>query len=561
MSSSSPPSSDSDYLSSSPDEIEILPLEDAASWGGRVGNYHGKHDDSSSDRDSGDSSDDDGGEVAEARRVAMRLHEEIPNEAWEAGLGSIQTPSSPPSAYVSSASSDLPSLESVLTEMEKSLEGVKARSNAFESAPSSSAQRPPGWSYLSVKYHLLLHYSALCAFYVLCRAEGADIKGHPVVEALIRTRMLLEKLKPLDARLAPQLARLQKLANGGVGKNGDEALAHRARVENLVSRLAEDDVDGEDEYSSKGTSNIYKPPKLQPRKAPTKESESSKAARELSRSEAYIGMMEEYGDAPISRDTLGGSNRQGSSKSRDEEKARKLYEEETYRRLAVGKKTKSSGTEVVEDGWNNGIDKIVASSRLDGDRQRESGDREVSSLSHHRLGLKRGADIGAGDWGETEKRHRGGDDDVKPRDHKRARDAVQAQKDHRSKQQASSRRSTDAGDAEALAMYANAVQGASAKRDSKHDRKHTGPLPSASHTLESGVRRTASREVVKNRGLTKYRRSDKANPRVVHRERYRKAEVVQRSSLGKGKRGDSAATYAGEKTGIRTKVVRSRELH
>lgn len=41
-----------------------------------------------------------------------------------------------------------------------------------------------------------------------------NVKGHPVVEQLVRIRTLLEKLRPLDAKLKYQIEKLLKVATG-----------------------------------------------------------------------------------------------------------------------------------------------------------------------------------------------------------------------------------------------------------------------------------------------------------------------------------------------------------
>lgn len=75
---------------------------------------------------------------------------------------------------------------------------------------------------------------------------------------------------------------------------------------------------------------------------------------------------------------------------------------------------------------------------------------------------------------------------------------------------------------------------------------------------EGTVRRGATKDIIKNRGLTKVRPKDKANPRIRHRKAYDKALQRRRSQV-REYRGSNPA-YGGEKTGIKTNLVKSVKL-
>lgn len=72
----------------------------------------------------------------------------------------------------------------------------------------------PGVSYLEAKYHLLLSYCVNLVYYLLRKAAGQSINDHPVVLQMVRIRTLLEKLRPLDAKLKYQVEKLLKVATG-----------------------------------------------------------------------------------------------------------------------------------------------------------------------------------------------------------------------------------------------------------------------------------------------------------------------------------------------------------
>jgi len=80
-------------------------------------------------------------------------------------------------------------------------------------------------------------------------------------------------------------------------------------------------------------------------------------------------------------------------------------------------------------------------------------------------------------------------------------------------------------------------------------------------TVEDGDKRSAGYQITKNRGLVPHRNKDKKNPRVKHRMKYEKAKTKERTSFyGKQKREDNSGAYAGEATGIKSNIARSRKL-
>ena len=51
-----------------------------------------------------------------------------------------------------------------------------------------------GMGYLEAKHHLLLSYCQGLVYYLLCKANGLSIDGHPVVRSLVEIRLFLEKV-------------------------------------------------------------------------------------------------------------------------------------------------------------------------------------------------------------------------------------------------------------------------------------------------------------------------------------------------------------------------------
>ena len=73
-----------------------------------------------------------------------------------------------------------------------------------------------GVSLLDAKNQLLLSYLSYLSYYIVLKAHGVPVASHPVIERLIESRLLLQKLRPIEAALKPQLERL--LNDGGDSK-------------------------------------------------------------------------------------------------------------------------------------------------------------------------------------------------------------------------------------------------------------------------------------------------------------------------------------------------------
>ncbi len=115
---------------------------------------------------------------------------------------------------------------------------------------------------------------------------------------------------------------------------------------------------------------------------------------------------------------------------------------------------------------------------------------------------------------------------------------------------------------EGMAAYSMETQ-ASQKKKQKREAEHPKPVsllnPIDSNISEPGESRAIGDEIMKNRGLTRYRPKDKKNPRKRYRINYEKA-VIKRKSTGVKEFTGQSAGYGGEATGIKSTIVRSRKL-
>ncbi|KAG6667597.1 hypothetical protein CIPAW_01G112000 [Carya illinoinensis] len=108
-----------------------------------------------------------------------------------------------------------PQLTAVLKEMKEVLDSVRSKVEALTTkVKSNQFPTADGISYLEAKNLLLLNYCQSLVYYLLRKAKGFSIEGHPVVRSLVETRLFLEKIRPIDKKLQYQVQKLTRVAAG-----------------------------------------------------------------------------------------------------------------------------------------------------------------------------------------------------------------------------------------------------------------------------------------------------------------------------------------------------------
>ena len=155
----------------------------------------------------------------------------------------------------------------------------------FERVNDSQLQQDSGLSLLQLKNAALLSHNANLLYLIIAKLEGRSIDGNPVVDRLIQTRVLIEKMRPLETKLKYQVERLLKLASSSslsqytsinqIERGGeDSALRFRP---NLSAMMCQSDGEEEPregginqttnkakEQLTKNKSAKYVPPKVVP---------------------------------------------------------------------------------------------------------------------------------------------------------------------------------------------------------------------------------------------------------------------------------------------------------
>ncbi|XP_049849016.1 uncharacterized protein LOC126317083 [Schistocerca gregaria] len=220
---------------------------------------------------------------------------------------------------------DSPELLVLLKSLRGKIGEIQTRlAPAIQRVKDQELKTTKGLSYLETKYHILLNYCTNILFYLLLKSEGCEVRNHPVIEQLARTRIIMDKLRPLDEKLKYQIDKLLKMGALGGGTNLPNAskLKHRADLKAFMP------LGADDKASSK-----YVPPKLASklsRQDFSRLEESEKASRRVS---AALQFVEEFGDRPVER-KLDSDVHQISK----EEQERIQFEEDHFVRLPVSSK-------------------------------------------------------------------------------------------------------------------------------------------------------------------------------------------------------------------------------
>ncbi|KAH9298821.1 hypothetical protein KI387_030503, partial [Taxus chinensis] len=159
-------------------------------------------------------------------------------------------------------------LAALLVEMKEGLDLVRSKVQLLvQKVKENFYCTKDGISYLDVKHLLLLSYCQSIVYYLLRKAEGSSIQGHPVINYLVEIRLFLEKIRPIDKKhqyIIEKLSRVDSNASAkripsenepSFGADQEDALKYRPNPEMLVSKMDPAAQDGE---------GVYRPPMFAP---------------------------------------------------------------------------------------------------------------------------------------------------------------------------------------------------------------------------------------------------------------------------------------------------------
>ncbi|GAA5875261.1 hypothetical protein JCM8547_006882 [Rhodosporidiobolus lusitaniae] len=169
---------------------------------------------------------------------------------------------------------ELATLRTLLSEIKTGVATVKDSAGGWKDRLASTDELtyPSGISLLSLKNHLLLsylhHLVALFSLKLSSRSlASTEDGGADVVQQLVKLRVVLEKVAPLEQKLKYQVEKLVRKADqfDEEGAQGEEdvlndPLAFRPNPSALM--LDRDASDGEDEEERAERSGVYRPPRV-----------------------------------------------------------------------------------------------------------------------------------------------------------------------------------------------------------------------------------------------------------------------------------------------------------
>ena len=196
-----------------------------------------------------------------------------------------------------------------------------------------------GISLLSLKSYLLLDYNINLSKVILHKVQGKPLSllHDDVINQLIRERVVLERIKPLEMKTKYQIDKLVTLATTGT-VSSTHPLSYKPNPSHLVPREEGLSLGGEGE--SEGT-GVYKPPRISavPGIVGTvgemREEGRDRDRRKALQSSLIRELREEVRDTP---QEISAREYSRSEKVAEKRLERERYEEDNFMRLTVSKK-------------------------------------------------------------------------------------------------------------------------------------------------------------------------------------------------------------------------------
>ncbi|WFD00515.1 hypothetical protein MYAM1_003264 [Malassezia yamatoensis] len=248
---------------------------------------------------------------------------------------------------------------------------------------------PDGISLWTVKVDALLaylhHMTLLCA-HRLSRKSLADEQGGEYVERLVRLRLVLEKMRPMETRIKYQVEKLLQAATAAE-KTADiqgedlDLLTFRPNPKAFSTTENRQRNDMQDQDEDDEESTTYKPPKLAPVLYDPDARPSGKERnreRQPSRNTALLadltlGMSSNPYETSTAGVGGGGVRNTGSSRARALQRMQD-FEEDNYKRLSMSKKDAKRRRRDEQDVALGGLGLSSHKDRIGGGIEEEFGD-------------------------------------------------------------------------------------------------------------------------------------------------------------------------------------------
>jgi len=426
--------------------------------------------------------------------------------------------------------SEAPELAPLLADFKDKLASLKELLPLL--APESLSKLPEsGAAYLDSKLNLLLNTLANLSYYTLLRAEGVQVRSHPVVSQLVWLKELHENLAPLDSKLRVASRRAAK----AVRKAGLKGTAFKLDQEQDL----EDEVVEEAEQAA---SQPPRRPSIRERLLALKAAQAQRGAATAVASRG--ASLAAAAELPATADLLAlpGKTKRGSG-SRSGAPA-DLHEVDPTVGAFMPKSTLGAAvmgaqqyisdvaSRAVQRSADQDVEPKQRRSRHErGQKYEEEEEKEPVTMGVALLedlpesktqARKKKQQLGSG-FGSGEE---GGDDDP----------IVRA-----AREKAARRREK--------------------KTEKERQRQEHAKLRQFKPVVEVEGRRKTSQKILRNKGLVRQRKKDAANSRVNNRKKYEKGIKRRKGAVQEMRAGaEDGVSYAGEATGVRTHLKKSLKL-
>ncbi|KAJ1612007.1 nuclear protein [Cryptosporidium canis] len=454
-----------------------------------------------------------------------------------------------------------------------------------------------GIEYLDSKNNLLLMYIGyLCYYMMLKTSPNVNIKEHPILLRLVTLRTMMEKLKPVDVRVQSQVDRILELADKSsqvdsflssaprperfVFGDEEEDVSKLGMVDELESANIDSEGDTTGSDNNEGSGGVYKAPKNIPVEFSDKKmSKTEKMMKELERERQRLLRTD------IIRQ-MRSSISEGPEEVRREEaeqlpqlerlqrqiKERIDFEEDNMMRLPKTKKDKREERlykklmSQVEGGVNT-LDDLAQFAERATDMARDSKNNSLARYLNNASRLNK-------EIARSNMAQQNSDRSITEKLVKRRK--AQAELSQKSKYRPEYDSEQIQYDDSVNESYAEAerelfesnpylrdvLQFNEEKKMLKQKRKQdidARNMPNIDDLVDSGSRRASTKEMIKNKGLTRKRKKIEGNARVHNRLKYKKA--LKRLKGSQRSMRDYESNYSGESTGLKDTVKRSTNLN
>ncbi|TVU36091.1 hypothetical protein EJB05_18004 [Eragrostis curvula] len=246
---------------------------------------------------------------------------------------------------------DAPKLLAALREMKDGLDLVRGKVEALtRKVKENQLPTANGIGYLEAKNHLLLGYCQDIVYYLLRKAKGLSVDGHPVVRSLVEIRLFLEKIRPIDKKAEYQIQKLTNAADGAAAQDKAPNAESKGKGEHsddedlLKYRPNPDMMPAPD---TKDNDGIYRPPKFMPAMPDDEDKRHKQASRKdralarMATENPYLKeIIDDAADRPEEwKETVGDESKEFLRYKRQREQQEK-QEEELFTRAPVTKRDK-----------------------------------------------------------------------------------------------------------------------------------------------------------------------------------------------------------------------------